>query len=165
MTPQEWLEAGREFHFETEGVDIAEESVQALLSEVDRLTALLAHSQETVKTLAEECERLNSRKIRLAYKTADYPFHQDDCKIIDYGYSDNVIIVGCPDIEEKLQAAGARAAQHLVDQDLLVAQEMKRVAVECAEIAENHQCQEFADGCGTARFIARTIRAKYGVES
>lgn len=40
----------------------------------------------------------------------------------------------------------------------------KDTARECAEIAGNHQPQEFEDGCGTGRFIARTIRARFGLE-
>ena len=68
------------------------------------------------------------------------------------------------ELQDQLQAAQALAARHLADQELLVARERKRVARECAEVAENHQPQEFADGCGTGKFIGRTIRARYGVE-
>lgn len=85
--------------------------------EVERLKSCLQTSQYTVKTQAEENDRLS-----------------------------------------------ALAATHLADQELLVGRERKRVARECAEIAANHQSQEFSDGCGTGKFIARTIREHYGVE-
>jgi hypothetical protein len=59
------------------------------------------------------------------------------------------------DLEVKLQAAEARSEQHLADQDMLVAQERKRVAKDCADFAEGFT------GCD---WIATRIREKYGVK-
>jgi hypothetical protein len=73
--------------------------------------------------------------------------------------------------EEKYHAAQALAATHLADQELLVGQERKRVARECAEIIEQHlkSIGKAKDpyelvakmACVTIRDV---IRTRYGVE-
>lgn len=158
MNSKEWLEW-------YEGIQEFPENDDAwYINIIEKAQVVISEQSSELDRLREENERLERKKINLAYRTADYPFHQNPCRIIDYGYSDNILIVGCQEIEEKLQAAETRAAQHLADQDLLVARERQRVAEECAEIAEGHQPQEFTDGCGTGKFIARTIRARFGLE-
>lgn len=60
---------------------------------------------------------------------------------------------------EENERLSTLAATHLADQELLVAQERKRVAQECAKI-----CDNIANGYGGhASWAADTIRDRYGV--
>ena len=71
-------------------------------------------------------------------------------------------------VNEQLRIEGQRAARHLADQELLVGQERKRVARECAEIAEELRHQTWAseseDWVDGTMAVANAIRTRYGVE-
>ena len=81
-------------------------------------------------------------------------------------------IAAAPNIIRDLLAENERlsalAATHLADQELLVGQERKRVARECAEIAEKLRHQNWAseseDWVDGTMAVSNAIRTRYGVE-
>jgi len=141
--------------------------IHDLLAEVERLRENIEQLQVQLAAcgVAAMCNTAQSRG-------------QQECVVGDYGwsqsYQDVVNAVG------REIALRDQLARHLADQELLVGQERRRVARECAEIADSN-ADEYQDEMNiypdgdpkvevyekamvACEYIAKEIRIRYGVE-
>ena len=63
------------------------------------------NANKRIAVLEADVKRLDDRDgnatIQLAYETNDYPFNFDDCKIVDFGVSDNIYVIESPYLAER----------------------------------------------------------------
>lgn len=135
------------------------DTVDFLLAEIDRLTAILtSHGPEGHNVTNEQFVEMRELAKRLA-DDALVELSAVVCTPAE-GYFDapHCLKGDIKTVVAQLQTAEARAAQHLADQDYMVAMERKRVARDILEIIDDMRYDE-------TDFIIQAIREKYGVEN